>query len=489
MRAFVRSALECDTGARSAEVEVVEAASGFDALRLLPRGPYDLVITDINMPDINGLELVQFMRKSELHKATPVLLDLDPVLRARPRARAVARRRRLPGQAVHARRRLREETRAPARCGRDRCEPVRAGEWLMTDGQGARGVLLRGAGDRRDPVAQSARARRVAAAKGAVDPVAGERGLPRRSHAEGPGRPVRRGAAGHAVAPARGRARRSAARAGWSSRRRRSTCLFRGRRRLRPAARGRARGQRRRRCPASTSCSVELRSRRRRRGAAAEPRRSTTSSIRACSPCSPSTKSTGCARTSSRGCGSIGCACSSSSRPSTRRSRSSRSAPSGTARSSPTCPPARRRAPTRSSSICLMASRDDLATLIGSLGADNVVIEEIPRRARASMASRRAVACRAARRSRRRRREAAGARVRVERRSRVAAAERGRVAALADADGARRHPQARPPDEHRRRAGDRAQRAGAPHRAPARRGPAPARRPSCSACTAASSAA
>jgi two-component system, chemotaxis family, sensor kinase CheA len=33
----------------------------------------------------------------------------------------------------------------------------------------------------------------------------------------------------------------------------------------------------------------------------------------------------------------------------------------------------------------LMASHDDLATLIGSLGADNVVIEEIPRRTRASM--------------------------------------------------------------------------------------------------------
>src|SRR5688572_24728484 len=73
MRAFVRSALESgDT--LFPGVEVVEAASGFDALRLLPRGPYDLVITDINMPDINGLELVQFMRKSELHKQTPILL-------------------------------------------------------------------------------------------------------------------------------------------------------------------------------------------------------------------------------------------------------------------------------------------------------------------------------------------------------------------------------------------------------------------------------
>jgi two-component system, chemotaxis family, chemotaxis protein CheY len=72
MRSFVRGALESD-GALG-EVDVVEAASGFDALRLMPRGPYDLVITDINMPDINGLELVQFIRKSERHRDTPILL-------------------------------------------------------------------------------------------------------------------------------------------------------------------------------------------------------------------------------------------------------------------------------------------------------------------------------------------------------------------------------------------------------------------------------
>lgn len=72
MRSFVRGALESD-GALG-ELDVVEAASGFDALRLMPRGPYDLVITDINMPDINGLELVQFIRKSERHRDTPILL-------------------------------------------------------------------------------------------------------------------------------------------------------------------------------------------------------------------------------------------------------------------------------------------------------------------------------------------------------------------------------------------------------------------------------
>lgn len=68
MRAFVRAALE-DGG-----LEVTEAANGFEALRLLPREHYDLVVTDINMPDIHGLELISFMRKSDVHRATPVII-------------------------------------------------------------------------------------------------------------------------------------------------------------------------------------------------------------------------------------------------------------------------------------------------------------------------------------------------------------------------------------------------------------------------------
>src|SRR4051812_14360643 len=72
-RSFVRSALESSPNIEG-PVDIVEAASGFDALRLLPRGPYDLVITDINMPDINGLELVQFIRKSDRHRATALII-------------------------------------------------------------------------------------------------------------------------------------------------------------------------------------------------------------------------------------------------------------------------------------------------------------------------------------------------------------------------------------------------------------------------------
>lgn len=70
MRAFVRAALEEAGVAR----EVVEASSGFEALRILPRESFELAIIDINMPDVNGLELIRFMRNSEVHKKTPLLV-------------------------------------------------------------------------------------------------------------------------------------------------------------------------------------------------------------------------------------------------------------------------------------------------------------------------------------------------------------------------------------------------------------------------------
>ena len=54
--------------------QIVEASSGFEALRLLPREPVDLIITDINMPDINGLELVSFVRGSDLYRHIPLFI-------------------------------------------------------------------------------------------------------------------------------------------------------------------------------------------------------------------------------------------------------------------------------------------------------------------------------------------------------------------------------------------------------------------------------
>jgi two-component system chemotaxis response regulator CheY len=88
MRAYVRGALEGapDLGF---ELEIVEAASGFDALRLLPRNSYDLVITDINMPDINGLELIRFVRQNS-HLAAVALLVISTQSSERDRARSMA---------------------------------------------------------------------------------------------------------------------------------------------------------------------------------------------------------------------------------------------------------------------------------------------------------------------------------------------------------------------------------------------------------------
>jgi two-component system chemotaxis response regulator CheY len=73
-RSFIRAILEGVREGVLAGCTVQEATSGFDAMRLLPRGPYDLVLTDINMPDINGLELIQFIRRSPHHKDTPLVI-------------------------------------------------------------------------------------------------------------------------------------------------------------------------------------------------------------------------------------------------------------------------------------------------------------------------------------------------------------------------------------------------------------------------------
>ena len=70
MRALLTAALEgLDT-----PVKVTEAESGFEALRQLPRNSYDLIVTDINMPDINGLELISFVRNNSSYRTIPLVI-------------------------------------------------------------------------------------------------------------------------------------------------------------------------------------------------------------------------------------------------------------------------------------------------------------------------------------------------------------------------------------------------------------------------------
>ncbi len=70
MRSLLASSLE----ELDVPVKITEAASGFEALRVLPREDFDLVVTDINMPDINGLELVSFVRSNARFESVPVVI-------------------------------------------------------------------------------------------------------------------------------------------------------------------------------------------------------------------------------------------------------------------------------------------------------------------------------------------------------------------------------------------------------------------------------
>ena len=70
MRSLLASSLED----LPAPTKIVEAESGFEALRFLPREDFDLVVTDINMPDINGLELVSFIKNNEKYASIPLVI-------------------------------------------------------------------------------------------------------------------------------------------------------------------------------------------------------------------------------------------------------------------------------------------------------------------------------------------------------------------------------------------------------------------------------
>ena len=69
-RALIRNAIE-NIGE---DLTTVEAATGFEALKLLPTEEFDLIITDINMPDINGLELISFVKTNPRYRDIPLVI-------------------------------------------------------------------------------------------------------------------------------------------------------------------------------------------------------------------------------------------------------------------------------------------------------------------------------------------------------------------------------------------------------------------------------
>ena len=60
--------------ARLKNVHVTEADDGIVAMKKLASARFDIVITDINMPIMDGLKLVKHIRQNELHKDVPVII-------------------------------------------------------------------------------------------------------------------------------------------------------------------------------------------------------------------------------------------------------------------------------------------------------------------------------------------------------------------------------------------------------------------------------
>jgi two-component system chemotaxis response regulator CheY len=69
MRSYLTTIIEGD-----ANLEIVEASTGFEALKTLPHHKFDAIVTDINMPDINGLELVSFLKNHPVYRVIPILI-------------------------------------------------------------------------------------------------------------------------------------------------------------------------------------------------------------------------------------------------------------------------------------------------------------------------------------------------------------------------------------------------------------------------------
>ncbi len=54
--------------------EIITASDGMEALELLPNDKIDLVITDLNMPNIDGFNLISRIRSNERYENTPIIV-------------------------------------------------------------------------------------------------------------------------------------------------------------------------------------------------------------------------------------------------------------------------------------------------------------------------------------------------------------------------------------------------------------------------------
>ncbi len=206
-RAFVRDVLEVDRR-RGQRTRSSRHAAASTPCAFCRAGPTTSSSPTSTWRDINGLELIRFIRESAHHAATPLVIISSLRAEHDVERGLAARRQRLPAEAVHAGAAPRH-VRAGS-CGSPSAGPSRrsaAGRSVAHGSrrrgrraeagrrrrQGARRVLHRGAGARRRAGPRSARSRRGPQA-GTQRPGAHQRRLPRRAHAEGPLGALRRDA-------------------------------------------------------------------------------------------------------------------------------------------------------------------------------------------------------------------------------------------------------------------------------------------------------
>jgi len=58
----------------NAGFDVVEAVDGVDALNKLPDAQIDMLITDLNMPNMDGIELINRVRQGDSHRFMPIVM-------------------------------------------------------------------------------------------------------------------------------------------------------------------------------------------------------------------------------------------------------------------------------------------------------------------------------------------------------------------------------------------------------------------------------
>ncbi len=55
-------------------VSILEAGNGIEALEVMAKNKVDMIVTDWNMPEMDGLTFVKTVRQKEQYKDTPILM-------------------------------------------------------------------------------------------------------------------------------------------------------------------------------------------------------------------------------------------------------------------------------------------------------------------------------------------------------------------------------------------------------------------------------